>query len=480
MLPQSFAFRLNALFVLIVTAVMLTVGGLNYFKIKNERERAVQHQVKAILDRLAANLPDPIWVFDKNQIKRMLHSEMSDPDVVSLRITDGPKLLGSAARDGAGIVVDAPEKPAGFDFEKTAVLTYEEGGKQNTVGEVTIMVSMARVNFALRQDLLWLIASVLVCDVVVVLALSYSLSLLVLRPLARVREALRGIADGKADLTKRLPLSEISEFKELSVSFNAFIERLQRVVDDVRQGTDSLSVAAREIASGNQDLSDRTERQAAALEETAASMQELTTTVQQNTTNAHNADQLAQSAQTVATECGAVMGQVVGTMGSISDSSRKVGDIVSLIDGIAFQTNILALNAAVEAARAGEHGRGFAVVAAEVRSLSQRAASAAKEINVLVSDTVQTVEAGSKLVDEAGRTMREVVTSVEGVTQSMAQIVAASHEQMSGIEQVNLAIKDMDNVTQQNAALVEQAAAASGAMHDQAQSLGRAMAVFQV
>jgi len=257
-------------------------------------------------------------------------------------------------------------------------------------------------------------------------------------------------------------------------------DALATIVGEVRGGTEAIASAASQIASGNQDLSARTEQQASSLEETASSMEELTSAVRQNNDNARQANQLALSASAVAQQGGTVVSQVVGTMGEINDSSRKIVDIIAVIDGIAFQTNILALNAAVEAARAGEQGRGFAVVASEVRNLAQRSASAAKEIKELIGDSVEKVGIGSKLVEQAGRTMEEVVASVQRVTDIMADISTAGDEQSAGIEQINQAISEMDTVTQQNAALVEEAAAAAEAMQQQAANLERVVGVFQL
>lgn len=255
-------------------------------------------------------------------------------------------------------------------------------------------------------------------------------------------------------------------------------DSLVKIVADVRASTETIATASSEIASGNMDLSGRTEQQASALEETASSMEELTSTVKQNADNARQANQLAASASDVAVRGGEVVAQVVDTMESINSSSRKIVDIISVIDGIAFQTNILALNAAVEAARAGEQGRGFAVVASEVRNLAQRSAAAAKEIKSLIRDSVEKVDAGSQLVSQAGATMEEIVSSVKRVTDIMAEITLASQEQSAGIEQVNQAIGQMDQSTQQNAALVEQAAAAAGSLQDQADQLARVVSVF--
>ena len=255
---------------------------------------------------------------------------------------------------------------------------------------------------------------------------------------------------------------------------------LVQIVGRIRTGTDTIASASNQIASGNLDLSARTEQQASSLEETASSMEELTSTVKQNADNARQANQMAVTASDVAAKGGAVVSEVVQTMGEINESAKKIVDIITVIDGIAFQTNILALNAAVEAARAGEQGRGFAVVASEVRNLAQRSASAAKEIKALIDNSVEKVDAGSKQVDRAGATMQEVVESIKRVTDIMAEISAASQEQTAGIEQINQAITQMDETTQQNAALVEEATAAAQSMQEQAQSLGKLVGTFRI
>jgi methyl-accepting chemotaxis protein len=257
-------------------------------------------------------------------------------------------------------------------------------------------------------------------------------------------------------------------------------ENLERTVRGIKAASDSIATGSQQIASGNADLSQRTEEQASSLEETASSMEELASTVRQNAENAKQANQLAASASDVAVRGGAVVGEVVQTMSSINEASKKIADIIGVIDGIAFQTNILALNAAVEAARAGEQGRGFAVVASEVRTLAQRSAAAAKEIKGLISNSVEKVETGTRLVDDAGKTMDEIVTSVQRVTAIMAEITSAAHEQSAGIEQVNQAVMQMDQVTQQNAALVEEAAAAAESMREQAHQLADEIAVFKI
>ncbi len=290
-----------------------------------------------------------------------------------------------------------------------------------------------------------------------------------------------GIAGSIAagDLTVAID-TKASDQTSLLAAMKTMRDSLINIVGQVRTGTDTIATASSQIAAGNLDLSSRTEEQASALEETASSMEELTSTVQQNADNARQANQLAVSASDVALKGGAVVAQVVETMGSINDSSKKIAEIISVIDGIAFQTNILALNAAVEAARAGEQGRGFAVVASEVRNLAQRSAAAAREIKSLIGDSVEKVEAGSKLVDQAGSTMQAVVESVKRVTDVMSEIMAASQEQTSGIEQINQAIMQMDQVTQQNAALVEEAAAAAASLQDQTGNLAQVVSVFKL
>ncbi|QJC55143.1 Methyl-accepting chemotaxis protein I [Polaromonas vacuolata] len=298
------------------------------------------------------------------------------------------------------------------------------------------------------------------------------------RALKAALEATKAVTDG--DLSRPIRLHGNDEISALLVSLTAMQSGLSGIVGQVRQGTDNIATASAEIAAGNQDLSSRTEQQASSLEETAASMEELTSTVKQNAENAQQANQLAAAASSAAVRGGTVVAQVVGTMSAINTSSRKIVDIIGVIDGIAFQTNILALNAAVEAARAGEQGRGFAVVAAEVRSLAQRSAAAAKEIKTLIGASVESVEEGGRQVAEAGLTMNEIVDSAKRVTDIMAEISAASQEQTEGIGQVNQAISQMDQVTQQNAALVEQAAAAAASLQSEAEALSQLVSVFKI
>ncbi|HEX6999716.1 MAG TPA: methyl-accepting chemotaxis protein [Gammaproteobacteria bacterium] len=296
--------------------------------------------------------------------------------------------------------------------------------------------------------------------------------------LKEVVRVLQCLAQG--DLTQRVEGNFKGAFAQLQQSTNDSIDQLERLIGQVRSAGDAIASASSEISAGNTNLSQRTEEQAASLEETASSMEEMTTTVKQNADNARQANQLAQGAREVANRGGEKVREVVSSMNAITASARKIENIISVIDGIAFQTNILALNAAVEAARAGEQGRGFAVVAGEVRTLAQRSAEAAKEIKALITDSVQNVQSGSSLVEEAGATMEEIVNSIKRVTDIMGEISAASVEQSQGIEQVNSTITQLDEMTQQNAALVEQAAAAAGSMEEQARVLAQAVSVFRL
>jgi methyl-accepting chemotaxis protein len=321
---------------------------------------------------------------------------------------------------------------------------------------------------------LWIIGIAMVLSVVAMFWLVRA----IVRPLQGAVQAAGRIAQG--DLTVELEVAGKDEIATLQRALHGMAQSLRQLVGEVRRNTDSVSTASREIAQSHSDLSSRTEEQASALEETSASMQQMTATVGQNAENAKKANQLAAQASGVAEKGGEVVKQAVGTMNGITESSKKIADIIGVIDGIAFQTNILALNAAVEAARAGEQGRGFAVVASEVRSLAQRSAAAAKEIKDLITDSVAKVDAGSRQVHDAGKTMEEIVVSVKKVTGLIAEITAASQEQAQGIEQVSETMTQLERVTQQNAAMVEEASAAAGSLEDQSKALAGAVSAFQL
>ena len=354
--------------------------------------------------------------------------------------------------------------------------------QQNINALIQLQQDAAKVEFTQSESLYATVRNTSIIVILVGVLLAAFIGLWLVRAISRpLNEAVR-IAQRVAagDLTHRIEVHSQDETGRLMQALKDMNQSLVNIVGQVRSGTETIAVASRQIASGNADLSGRTESQASSLEETASSMEELTSTVKQNAESARHANQLVVATADYAVKGGQVVGQVVETMASIKASSRKIADIIGVIDGIAFQTNILALNAAVEAARAGEQGRGFAVVAAEVRNLAQRSASAAKEIKTLIGDSVEKVNVGSKLVEEAGQTMDDIVTSVELVTEIMSDLAAASHQQSAGIEQINQAIGQMDETTQQNAALVEQAAAAAESLQDQAGKLAEAVSVFKL
>ena len=325
---------------------------------------------------------------------------------------------------------------------------------------------------------MWVLACVLITVLAAIVAVWFGIKLSLISPMNRLIDSIRHIASG--DLVKRIDVEGSNEIGQLAESLRHMQGELMNTVGDVRNGANAIYSGASEIAMGNNDLSSRTEQQAASLEETAASMEQLTATVKQNAENARQASHLALSASETAQKGRKVVDNVVQTMRDIASSSQKIADIISVIDGIAFQTNILALNAAVEAARAGEQGRGFAVVAGEVRNLAQRSAQAAREIKSLIEDSVSRVDVGSTLVESAGETMDEIVNAVTRVTDIMGEIASASDEQSRGIDQVGLAVAEMDRVTQQNASLVEESAAAAAALEEQASRLTQAVAVFRI
>jgi len=371
---------------------------------------------------------------------------------------EATKLLLDTVRPLQTAALDALEDLAKLEIDSTEA--FQKEAEKTYRSAITLMLALGAIAVGLLVFFGWLLVRAIT------------------RPLNQAVDISRAVAAG--DLSLQFEASGQSETSLLLVSLKEMQTSLVNVVSNVRQNSESVATASAQIAQGNNDLSQRTEEQASALEETAASMEELSATVKQNADNAQQANQLALSASTVAIQGGEVVGQVVDTMKGINDSSKKIADIISVIDGIAFQTNILALNAAVEAARAGEQGRGFAVVASEVRSLAGRSADAAKEIKSLINTSVERVEQGTALVAQAGATMSEVVTAIKRVNDIMGEISAASTEQSTGVAQVGEAVTQMDQATQQNAALVEESAAAAESLKGQAQQLVQAVAVFKL
>jgi len=405
--------------------------------------------------------------------ERQLFDQIAQQRKVYLATRDVIYKAKAAANPDQALINAALEK----DFLPAAALYQKQVEnllllQRNNIDQLNIDINAV----AVQSTRLLVLLEVLVLILGVTCA--WYLTIGITRPLNAAVGISRRVAAG--DLNTTIVVNSSDEPGQLLQALQDMNLSLRNIVGNVRTGTDTIATASSQIASGNLDLSSRTEQQAGSLEETASAMEQLTSTVRQNADNARQANQLAVSASAVAVQGGSVVGQVIATMGSINESSKKIVDIISVIDGIAFQTNILALNAAVEAARAGEQGRGFAVVASEVRSLAQRSAAAAKEIKSLIDDSVEKVGAGSRLVEQAGSTMEEVVVSVKRVTDIVSDISSASQEQSTGIEEINRAVTLMDQTTQQNAALVEQAAAAAQSMQDQATKLAQLVSVFNL
>jgi len=444
---------------------MLTVISTYDNKLIHEMSQEQLDSIEGIITELNEAYPA------NNSLSRQ-SKDLLDPVISSLRKykTDVADAINVASTDSKRGMAQM-HKMADYTYDTLIV---------NLTNLVAYESSQAKASYndaiATFNQSLYIAVIVLLAACVVTMLISAYMGRLILRPLMQAVRIAKQVASG--DLTSRVEVYSKDETGQLSQSLKEMNASLAGIVSNVRSGANSIAIAAKEITIGNDELSQRTSEQASSLEETAASLEELTSTVRQNAEHSMQANQLASNACDIAIKGGATVEQVVVTMGTITDSSKKIVDIISVIEGIAYQTNLLALNAAVEAARAGEQGRGFAVVASEVRNLARRSADAAKEIKSLIDDSVSKVDNGSKLVHEAGQTMREIVDSIKKVSNISAEIAAASNEQSAGIEQVNQAIVQMDGVTQQNAAMVEEASAAAAALEEQARKLNEAVNIF--
>jgi methyl-accepting chemotaxis protein len=495
--------------VLLLTLVMGVAAMLSSSRVNQASSDLAENWMPSV--RMAMELRADVGEMRRWELAHLINDDPAGYATYEKRMVDTMATM-KAHRDAYDKLISSPEEKAlaaefdqgwsAFMADHDKIVKFSAGGQKDearalsrgssakTLGQITESINKlvklnidggdaasAAATVTYEQARMTSIILLMV-NIGVGMALALWIARIVSAPLQEAVSVATAVAGG--DLTRTIAVESACETGQLMGALRDMNGNLQRLVSEVRGGTDTIATASAQIAAGNQDLSSRTEEQASSLEETASSMEELTSTVKQNADNARQANQLAQSASGIAVKGGEVVGQVVGTMSSINESSRKIVDIISVIDGIAFQTNILALNAAVEAARAGEQGRGFAVVASEVRNLAHRSAAAAKDIKLLISDSVEKVEAGSQLVDQAGTTMNEIVSSITRVTDIMSEITSASAEQSDGIEQVNVAITQMDQVTQQNAALVEQAAAAAESMQEQAARLSEVVGIFKL
>ncbi|WP_076730763.1 methyl-accepting chemotaxis protein II [Cronobacter sakazakii] len=503
--------------VLVVFALLQFISGGMFFSSLNENQQsfAASHQLRlqqAQLNQSWNLLLQTRINLSRSAARMMMNANNQQSSAKTDLLNTAKKVLAEADTHFnafKAVTVDVPEiNAAAGDVEQSyrdyfqalselvqyletgnmdAYFAQATQGKQNALEKAVMRYDDVNVRLAQqawdesRSDFRvaqWQTGILAVLVVLVIALVWYGIRHVLLKPLAGVIHHIREIAGG--NLTETITVTGRNEMTELSASVQHMQQALIQTVSTVREGTDAIYSGTSEIAAGNTDLSSRTEEQASALEQTAASMEELTSTVRLNAENARQASQLALSASETAQRGGKVVDGVVNTMHDIAASSKKISDITSVIDGIAFQTNILALNAAVEAARAGEQGRGFAVVAGEVRNLASRSAQAAKEIKALIEDSVSRVDSGSVLVESAGETMQEIVGAVTRVTDIMGEIASASDEQSRGIDQVALAVSEMDRVTQQNASLVQQSAAAASALEDQASRLSQAVAAFRL
>jgi methyl-accepting chemotaxis protein len=471
--------RLNLLLVLVITSLLSLSAGSEYLRARSQRLEDVNRQVTAALERGAKSLPSAVWNFDQPQVEQIIAAEMNAPFVSGIDVVNGGKTLAAISRDAAGrLQQKVPDQAA--EQVRSIALNYLDNGRQVDAGTFSIHVTLDGMRQALLADLKWTLARALVLIVVLAACVSLALSRLIFAPMGVVRGAINNVAQGEADLTQRLPPSHYTEFNGVTQGFNGFSERLHTVVQQVRASAETVANGSGEIAQGIQDLSSRTELQSDSLRKVVGSIADLSQTVQHSAASAAQASKMAGSTESLVVQGDAVMAEVDSGMIAINDRSRQIVSIINVIDSIAFQTNILALNAAVESARAGEQGRGFAVVAAEVRALAQRSTVAAKEIKVLINDSVAMTDATSRHVARAGETMHQIVTAAKGVATTIAEISRVADHQAAKLKDIGRSIDSIEQTTQSNSAMVEEGSAAALSLRDQAQALLRITETFKL
>ncbi|MFV1992563.1 MAG: methyl-accepting chemotaxis protein [Acidiferrobacterales bacterium] len=476
----------NSVFDTVVVSSQKIIDDINEKEVSANKE-ALKVKIDQLVKLLASIAPNAIAEMELSFLLNYANVVVEDPDVLYVKFSDnkGVTLIDAGtAENSEMLLLDTEIKEEGVLLgsvrigytEKRAIVNAEE---IRTFGIKKIDDLTEALTQIGKTSLYSLAVLILIIAAVIGLAV-YITGMRITKPLNIVADAMQDIAEGDGDLTQRLQHTGSDEIAHLANAFNKFVDKIESVVAKVRNGVTSINTATLEISSGNTNLSQRTEEQASSLEETASSMEQMTGTVKQNADSAQQANELAANAQAQAIRGGEVVQKTIEAMDEINTSSTRIADIISTIDGIAFQTNLLALNAAVEAARAGEQGRGFAVVASEVRTLAQRSADAAKEIKTLIEDSVGKVKAGAALADESGHNLKEIVEGIANVANIVSEIASASREQTGGIEQVNTAITQMDDMTQQNAALVEEAAATSRSLQEQSSYLADVVSFFKV
>jgi methyl-accepting chemotaxis protein len=463
MKASSIKFRLNFLFVLIISLLLTAFGAVNYVRTRNALEASDDQQVQATLVRLAAALPSSLWNMDKAQVEQTLISEMSASFMTGITITQGDKFLGGSTKDARGKIQPSTAAPAA-DASKSVDLVYLEDGKPNPIGKATVFISYADIQKTLRAELIWAVLQILVLDIIIILVLSRVLSAVVLNPLAEAVAVLTEVEQG--NLTQTVKGDYKGQMQDFKDTVNNTVAKLAETVAKINATTNGIASSTQQVSATAQSLSQSSSEQAASVEETSASIEQMSASIAQNAEKAKVADGISAEGSTKASEGGRAVTETIGAM-------KQIASKIGIVDDIAYRTNLLALNAAIEAARAGEAGKGFAVVAAEVRKLAERAQVAAREIGDLAVTSVG-------MAEKAGRLLDEIVPATKNTADLVQEITVASEEQTTGVAQINTAMNQINQITQQNASASEELAATAQEMSGQAAQLQRVMGFFRI